>query len=35
MDIPCQLVLGALQVRWRVLSWNPWLGRFFRLLDAI
>lgn len=35
IDIPCQIVLGARQVRWRVLAWNPWLGVFFRLLDAI
>ncbi|MGO8722710.1 MAG: IS1380 family transposase [Acidimicrobiales bacterium] len=35
IDIPCQIVLGARQVRWRVLAWNPWLGAFFRLLDAL
>ena len=35
IDIPCQIVLGARQVRWRVLSWNPWLPAFFRLLDAL
>jgi hypothetical protein len=35
IDIPCQIVLGARQVRWRVLSWNPWLKVFFRLLDAL
>jgi hypothetical protein len=33
--IPCQVVKGARQVRWRVLAWNPWLGAFFRLLDAL
>ena len=35
IEIPCQVVKGARQVRWRVLAWNPWLGPFFRLLDAL
>lgn len=35
IDIPCQIVKGARSVRWRLLSWNPWLGPFFRLLDAL
>ena len=35
IDIPCQIVTGGRQVRWRVLSWNPWLDVFFRLLDAL
>ena len=35
IEIPCQVVTGARQVRWRVLAWNPWLGAFFRLLDAL
>ena len=35
IDIPCQIVTGGRQVRWRVLAWNPWLGAFFRLLDVI
>jgi hypothetical protein len=35
IDIPCQIMHGARQVRWRVLPWNPWLGAFFRLLDAL
>jgi hypothetical protein len=35
IEIPCQVVKGARQVRWRVLAWNPWLGTFFRLLDAL
>jgi hypothetical protein len=34
IDIPCQIVTGGHRVRWRVLSWNPWLDAFFRLLDA-
>ncbi len=33
--IPCQIIKGARRVRWRALSWNPWLGTFFRLLDAL
>ena len=35
VDIPCQIVKGARGVRWRVQAWNPWLGLFFRLLDAL
>lgn len=35
IEVPCQIVKGARQVRWRVLGWNPWLGAFFRLLDAL
>jgi hypothetical protein len=35
VEIPCQVVKGARQVRWRALAWNPWLGPFFRLLDAL
>lgn len=35
IDIPCQIVKGARTVRWRILAWNPWLGQFFRLLDAL
>jgi hypothetical protein len=35
IEIPCQVVIGARQVRWRVLAWGPWLGTFFRLLDAV
>jgi hypothetical protein len=35
IDIPCQIVRGARGVRWRVQAWNPWLGVFFRLLDAL
>lgn len=34
IDIPCQIVRTARTVRWRILAWNPWLGVFFRLLDA-
>ncbi len=35
IDIPCQIVTGGRRARWRVLSWNPWLAVFFRLLDAL
>ena len=35
VDIPCQIVKTARRVRWRVQAWNPWLGVFFRLLDAV
>jgi hypothetical protein len=35
IEIPCQVVKGARQVCWRVLAWGPWLGAFFRLLDAL
>ena len=35
IDIPCQIVKGARGVRWRVQAWNPWLGVFFRLFDAL
>ena len=35
IEIPCQVVKGARQVRWRVLAWRQWLGAFFRLLDAL
>ena len=35
IDIPCQIIRHARQVRWRILSWNPWLGAFLRLADAL
>jgi hypothetical protein len=35
IEIPCQILRHARQVRWRVLGWNPWLGAFFRLADAL
>ncbi|MGH3427664.1 MAG: IS1380 family transposase [Candidatus Dormibacteria bacterium] len=35
IEIPCQIIRHARQVRWRVLTWNPWLGAFFRLAGAI
>ncbi|WP_343577774.1 IS1380 family transposase [Mycobacterium sp.] len=35
IDIPCQIVTGARQLRWRIIAYNPWLKAFFRLLDAL
>ncbi len=35
IQIPCQIVKGARQVRWRVISWNEWLGPYFRLVNAL
>jgi hypothetical protein len=35
VNIPAQVVKGARRVRWRILAWGPWLGAFFRLLDAL
>jgi len=35
IDIPAQIVQTGRRVRWRILAYNPWLGAFFRLLDAI
>ena len=35
IDIPCQIVKAARGVRWRIQAWNPWLGIFFRLVDAL
>jgi hypothetical protein len=35
IEIPCQVVKGARQVRWRIQAWNEWLGAFFRLLEVL
>jgi hypothetical protein len=35
IDIPCQIVRTARQIRWRVLAYNPWLPAFFRLADSL
>ncbi|MGH3426688.1 MAG: IS1380 family transposase [Mycobacteriales bacterium] len=35
IDIPAQIIRHARQTRWRIQAWNPWLGAFFRLLDAL
>jgi len=33
--IPAQIVKTGRRVRWRILAYNPWLGAFFRLVDAL
>lgn len=33
--IPCQIVTQARRTRWRVQTFNPWLGALFRLTDAL
>jgi hypothetical protein len=35
IDIPCQIVRTARQIRWRILAYSPWLGALFRLADAL
>ena len=35
IEIPCQIITTGRRVRWRILAYNPWLGAFFRLLDAL
>ena len=35
IEIPCQIIRHARQVRWRIQAWNPWLGVFFRLADTL
>jgi hypothetical protein len=35
IDIPCQIVKTGRYIRWRIQAYNPWLGTFFRLLDAL
>ncbi|HYB28927.1 MAG TPA: IS1380 family transposase [Solirubrobacteraceae bacterium] len=35
IEIPCQIVKTARYIRWRIQAWNPSLGIFFRLLDAL
>ena len=35
IEIPAQIVTTGRRVRWRIMSYNPWLGTFFRLLDAL
>ena len=35
IEIPAQIVTTGRRVRWRILAYNPWLGVFFRLLDAL
>ena len=35
IDIPCQIVKTARYISWRIQAWNPSLGVFFRLCDAL
>ena len=35
INIPCQILHTARNVRWRVQAWNPWLSPFFGLHDAL
>jgi hypothetical protein len=35
INIPCQIITTGRQVRWRVLTYNPWLPAFFRLTDTL
>jgi hypothetical protein len=35
IHIPRQIIKTARSVRWRIMAWNPWLGVFFWLLDAL
>jgi Transposase DDE domain. len=33
--IPCQIITTGRRVRWRILTYNPWLAAFFRLTDTL
>ena len=35
INIPCQIITTGRRVRWRILTYNPWLGALFRLLDTL
>jgi Transposase DDE domain group 1 len=35
IQIPCQIITTGRQVRWRILTYNPWLTAFFRLTDTL
>ena len=35
IEIPSQIITTGRRVRWRILTYNPWLGAFFRLLDTL
>ena len=35
IKIPCQIITTGRQVRWRTLTYNPWLAAFFRLTDTL
>src|SRR5262249_22929373 len=34
-SLPCQVVRTARRVVYRLLSWNPWQGVFFRLVERL
>jgi hypothetical protein len=35
IQMPCQIVRGARRLIYRLLSWNPWQGAFFRLVERL
>ena len=35
INIPCQIITTGRHVRWRILTYNPWLAALFRLLDTL
>jgi Transposase DDE domain group 1 len=35
IQVPCQIVRGGRRLIYRMLSWNPWQGVFFRLIDRL
>jgi hypothetical protein len=35
IQMPCQIVRGARQLVFRLLSWNPWQGAFLRLVERL
>jgi hypothetical protein len=35
IQIPCQIITTGRRVRWRILTYNPWLSAFFRLTDTL
>src|SRR5450755_4161237 len=35
IKIPCQIITTGRRVRWRILTYNPWLAAFFRLTDTL
>ncbi len=35
IEIPCQIITTGRQIRWRILTYNPWLTALFRLTDTL
>ena len=35
INIPCQIITTGRRIRWRILTYNPWLTALFRLLDTL